>query len=977
MATDLEKLVVALEAKTTQFNNALNKANRTAQTQLKRIETQFAQTNKKLSLSASFSGLGNNVGGLVKRGAAGLAAAFAVDKIKDYADAWTEAGNKIAATSAATGIQARSMDDIVRLAAKSRSGLIETVDLYTKLLRATQGVAKSEQEVADATDIVNKAFKAGGAGASEQAAGILQLSQALGSGVLQGDELRSLRENAPILAKAIADEYGTNIAGLKKLGAEGALTSERVFQAILKAGPQIQKQFDATTATIGDNIGQVNTALTAFVGKLSDAIGAGGAVKQFLGQDLVGAINGLSTALDQLRNSQGVKTIETIVENLQKLEDLLTGSSAGSRAAFNQNVDHNLLIGFPDTVKQMLDGMDKLVPARKEIEDLNGAFADFRDSVAEVKPEAVSTFNTLQKEIDAGTMSAGKAKVALHELFGDDPMYGRLLAVFDDLLDKLQKVEALAKASKAGLDTLAPDPRSAGFAMLHDRDKATAYSQQRIADAGQSDVEKKIEERAAEIIKDSTEKLGYAITEAAARIQAQSEVAAETAAKANDASASNAMELIKKYEGFRTQAYFDVNHYRVGYGSDTVTLSDGSIKEVTAGMTTTLAQANADLARRVQEFQSGIEGKIGADTFRGMSEQQQAALTSIAYNYGSLPDRIVEAIKTGNTETIYNAIKGLGNDNGGVNRTRRNDEADVFLNGSSSIDQADIKARQDQLKLINDTISALQAETANIGFETSTMGMSNAEREKERVIRETLLELQRQGVPITDELRAAVEAEANARYGQVAAYDAAAAKAEQLKQAQEDLLAVQEDIGGAFQGAIKGFISDLVHGKSATEALSDAVSRLADRLLDIALDQVFKSIFGGIGGGAGLLGGLLGFADGGYTGNGGTREAAGVVHGQEFVVNARATKKNRRLLEAINAGAPGYAQGGYVGNISAGRSAGVQPQAAPRIDARTKIINTFDAGSFLSEALNSTEGEKIMLNFVRARPGMFKSAIGA
>ncbi|TGS09320.1 phage tail tape measure protein, partial [Mesorhizobium sp. M4B.F.Ca.ET.190.01.1.1] len=112
---------------------------------------------------------------------------------------WTEAGNKIAASAVVSGRSARSLDDLNKIATDTRSGLTETVDLYAKLLRATAGVAKNEQQVADATEIVNKAFKAGGAEASEQAAGILQLSQALSSGILQGDELRSIRENAPII----------------------------------------------------------------------------------------------------------------------------------------------------------------------------------------------------------------------------------------------------------------------------------------------------------------------------------------------------------------------------------------------------------------------------------------------------------------------------------------------------------------------------------------------------------------------------------------------------------------------------------------------------------------------------------------------------------------------------------------------------------------------------------------------------------
>lgn len=97
-----------------------------------------------------------------------------------------------------------------------------------------------------------KAFAAGGASATEQAAGVLQLGQALGSGFLQGDELRSLRENAPLVAKAIADAMGVSIGELKNLGAEGKLTSEVVFRALLNAEDSINSAFAVTVPRASD-----------------------------------------------------------------------------------------------------------------------------------------------------------------------------------------------------------------------------------------------------------------------------------------------------------------------------------------------------------------------------------------------------------------------------------------------------------------------------------------------------------------------------------------------------------------------------------------------------------------------------------------------------------------------------------------------------------------------------------------------------
>ena len=234
------------------------------------------------SSSTALSSVGGGIsslGGVV----AGVGAALGVDQIKDYADAWTEAGNELRAASEIAGVQTRSLEELNNLAADTRSGLTETVDLYSKLVRSASGVAKSENEIAIATATVNKAFKAGGATMQEQISGITQLGQALGSGVLQGDELRSLRENAPIIAQAIANEFDTTIAGIKKLGEEGKLTSDRVFKAIVDAADEVNAAFSKTNATIGDSFQQLQNRLTEYIGHMDQTYGITQTVNSILG----------------------------------------------------------------------------------------------------------------------------------------------------------------------------------------------------------------------------------------------------------------------------------------------------------------------------------------------------------------------------------------------------------------------------------------------------------------------------------------------------------------------------------------------------------------------------------------------------------------------------------------------------------------------------------------------------------------------
>jgi tape measure domain-containing protein len=156
--------------------------------------------------------------------------------------------------------------------------------------------------------------------------------------------------------------------------------------------------------------------------------------------------------------------------------------------------------------------------------------------------------------------------------------------------------------------------------------------------------------------------------------------------------------LLKQFEGFKPTAYYDVNAYRAGFGSDTTTLADGSIQKIVQGMKVSLEDANRDLARRIGEFQNTVKGQIGADRFNGFNPQQQAALTSIAYNYGSLPTRIIEAVKTGSATQIADSIRGLRNDNNGINAGRRDQEAAIFQQGDNFNPEGMSKVYEEQLK---------------------------------------------------------------------------------------------------------------------------------------------------------------------------------------------------------------------------------------------------------------------------------------
>ena len=145
--------------------------------------------------------------------------------------------------------------------------------------------------------------------------------------------------------------------------------------------------------------------------------------------------------------------------------------------------------------------------------------------------------------------------------------------------------------------------------------------------------------------------------------------------------------LLRQFEGFRETPYWDVNALRTGYGSDTITGPDGTVKPVTADTYVSRDDAERDLQRRVQtEFAPKAARAVGEEAFAALSPSQQAALVSITYNYGSLPSSVASAARSGDPQATAAAIRALGSHNGGVNKGRRDKEADVFLGAATGME---------------------------------------------------------------------------------------------------------------------------------------------------------------------------------------------------------------------------------------------------------------------------------------------------
>lgn len=116
--------------------------------------------------------------------------------------------------------------------------------------------------------------------------------------------------------------------------------------------------------------------------------------------------------------------------------------------------------------------------------------------------------------------------------------------------------------------------------------------------------------------------------------------------------------FIKKFEGYSSKPYWDVNAYRLGHGSDTVTFPDGSFRKVSKTDTTTREMAQKDLERRLKkEFIPKVKSQVGEPSWSNLPDPAKVSLISLAYNYGSITKQdIINAARSGDVEKLSKSI---------------------------------------------------------------------------------------------------------------------------------------------------------------------------------------------------------------------------------------------------------------------------------------------------------------------------------
>lgn len=148
----------------------------------------------------------------------------------------------------------QSLDVLYAATQKTGLGFQAAAESFSRLARNGEALGATKDQILQLSDTIQKLGAVSGASRGEIQSGMIQLSQALASGRLNGDELRSIMENMPALAKAIADGLGVSVGQIRAMGAAGELTGSKVFGAILKASEKANQEF----ATLPDTVERAN-----------------------------------------------------------------------------------------------------------------------------------------------------------------------------------------------------------------------------------------------------------------------------------------------------------------------------------------------------------------------------------------------------------------------------------------------------------------------------------------------------------------------------------------------------------------------------------------------------------------------------------------------------------------------------------------------------------------------------------------------
>lgn len=193
------------------------------------------------------------------------------------ADAYANLQARIKLVTGEGALLKESFAGVFDVAQRTNTAVESTGTLFTRIAQAQRDLGASSSEAAATalalTETINQAIQVSGGSAESADAAVTQLIQALQSGVLRGEEFNSVMEQAPRLARALADGLGVTTGELRKLAEAGTLTSQTVITALRGQSAALQREFEQLPPTVGRALQTLSNEWTRYVGEVDKANG--------------------------------------------------------------------------------------------------------------------------------------------------------------------------------------------------------------------------------------------------------------------------------------------------------------------------------------------------------------------------------------------------------------------------------------------------------------------------------------------------------------------------------------------------------------------------------------------------------------------------------------------------------------------------------------------------------------------------------
>lgn len=305
-----------------------------------------------------------------------------------------------------------SMQKLFNISQDTASSFESVSGLYTSLKTATSQLSVSQKDLLEVTQTINQTLTISGAGAGASSAALIQLSQAFASGTLRGDELNSILEQTPRLARAIAEGMGVSVGALRELGSQGKLTSEEVFSALQNQKNKIEEEFSKMPLTISGAKTQIQNSIFALIGGLDGVSGASSNVANALSlisgwidknKAVIVEFGGDVFKSFELIGSSIILVINGVREGVLNMANMV-GDTINESVNFWIDLLNQAITKFNEVLSTDLPTIDKI-----EIFDMNA----IKNEYEEVKRQNDEIFANIKNQVDDIAKTSYKENVSL------------------------------------------------------------------------------------------------------------------------------------------------------------------------------------------------------------------------------------------------------------------------------------------------------------------------------------------------------------------------------------------------------------------------------------------------------------------------------------------------------------------------------------------------------------------------------------